>query len=256
MTGSRSRSSFTGKVGTGLGIRASVVLAATTVLLLAIPRAAQANYFDDNPDSRADVGSPERFALELRIGPYTPSGPSDFDTSFGEYFSDDSGPILAAELDVIILRIPAVGLIGVGGSIGTGAYSGNARERATNTSSSEETTLSLTPMSLLGVARIDLLARTLGVPFVFTGKLGLDAVAWSATTGSREDGNNISTGLRWAAQVGLELDFFDRRAARSLDEEWGINHSLAFFEIYGSTAASTLPVGTDLAWAAGLGFVF
>ena len=56
--------------------------------------------------------------------------------------------------------------------------------------------------------------------------------------------------------MNLELDFLERRAQRKLDEEWGINHTFLYFRIFGSTAASKLPVGTKFAWAGGLGFVF
>ena len=46
------------------------------------------------------------------------------------------------------------------------------------------------------------------------------------------------------------------RAARNLDEEWGINHSFLFFELsWFHPTDDSLPIG-DNSWAAGLGFVF
>ena len=36
----------------------------------------------------------------------------------------------------------------------------------------------------------------------------------------------------------VELDFINPARARSLDEDWGINHTTLFFEILGSTAKS------------------
>ena len=68
-----------------------------------------------------------------------------------------------------------------------------------------------------------------------------------------------AVGPRFAGKVSLELDFLEPRAARQLDEEWGINHSEFFFEAYYSMAgdlmSGQLPV-SGWGWAIGLGFTF
>jgi len=210
---------------------------------------------------RDPVESPERFTLELRGGPYVPTdsivdpqsgGARTFDLSFGS----DDGPLLGLEFDVHILRIPYLGPIAIGGAFGWVRYS--ARATAANGSSAnitEETSLTLLPLSALGVLRIDVLARELSIPLVFTGKLGYDWIPWTADTGDVTEGEGIAHGFRWAAQAALELDFFEPRAARSMDEEWGINHSVLFFEVYGSYADNTSPpVGDHFTWLLGLGF--
>jgi hypothetical protein len=122
----------------------------------------------------------------------------------------------------------------------------------------ERTSLTLLPMPVMAVVRVDALARQLDIPLLVTGKIGADFVFWTAATGDVNDGSNVSIGLRWGVQAALELDAFSRRAARALDEEWGINHTFAFFEIFGSTAETTLPLGPKggVAWTAGLGFLF
>ena len=66
----------------------------------------------------------------------------------------------------------------------------------------------------------------------------------------------MSLGLRWGAQVALELDFINPQRARVLDDEWGINHTMLFVELFGSTAESKLTLGTNLSWLAGLGMTF
>ena len=103
--------------------------------------------------------------------------------------------------------------------------------------------------------RVDALARKLGIPFVFTGKIGYRWAFWSSEVGGADDESGVSPGLTWAAQIALDLDFFDRRAARLMDEEWGINHSFIFFEVYGSDTADDATPVDDTIWAAGLGFV-
>ncbi len=221
-----------------------------TALLL--PRRAAAQMYDEPP--RTDFSSPERFALELRIGPYHPhmgGGNNAFDTFFGS----DDGPLLAVELDVIGYRLKDLLYLSGGAGIGTASYSGHTID-ASGVATAEKTTFGLMPLDLMAVLRVDALARKLSVPFVFTGKIGYQWAHWSAQDGSAKATTGWSVGLRWAAQVALDLDTFDRKAARGMDEEWGINHSFLFFELFGfKPSARSLPIGAT-AWTAGLGFIF
>lgn len=216
------------------------------LLLGATPAAA-----DLEPEPRKDFASPEIFGLELRVGRYEP------ESAEGNLY--DAGPLLAAELAIWAWRIPYVGLIGGSLYAGWGKFSGNADDQA-GIETDEESSLDLLPLATMLVLRVDALPRQLGIPFVFTGKFGPEVAFWWASTGSRSDKSNFSPGLRWAAQVALELDFLEPRAARSLDEEWGINHTYLFFELYGSSAgkfkSTANPVGDAFTWAAGLGFIF
>lgn len=204
-------------------------------------------------DTQRQIGSPERFALELRIGPYKPDTGND---AANDLFADDSGLLLGLELDVFAYHIPYVGPIGLGFGFGWADYEGEALATSGG-NSGEQTHLTVFPLSAMAVLRIDTLARHLHIPFVFAGKLGIDAFVWDSDTGERDDANNISYGLRWSAQVALELDFLQPSSARRLDEEWGINHSFLFFEIFGNNADSTLPLAPQdgFAWTAGLGLI-
>ncbi|MEM9191333.1 MAG: MXAN_2562 family outer membrane beta-barrel protein [Myxococcota bacterium] len=242
-----------------------VVALGVVVSLISLQATAEAQIeLQDRGAIRPSVDSPERFALELRVGPYTPDdGRGAFDAVF-----DDLGPLLAFEFDINAYRLKNVGMIGVGLSFGWVNYSGNAFSQGGTVRSSEDTDLTLFPLSALAVVRIDVLPRLLNIPIVFAGKLGPDFVIWTSSTGENDFGG-VSVGLRWGAQVALELDFFDRRAARALDEEWGINHTFVFFEIFGSvfgdveprvegsTDTTSLPLGPEngWAWTAGLGFI-
>lgn len=219
------------------------------------------------PSAEAQIGSEwtsvheyeptgERFTAELRIGTYRPSA---LEPAFTDAFGGDLGPMLALELDVHLFRIPYVGPLAIGGSFGWVEWNGPASTDG-GTGNVGDTGMSLLPMALLAVLRIDVLARELDVPFVLTGKIGPDFGYYQTGVTGRTDAEGWSIGLRWAAQVALELDFLEPRAASRLDQEWGINHSLIFFEFYGSTmgqmGGNMLPLGTDLAWAAGLQLTF
>jgi hypothetical protein len=217
------------------------------------PAATLAQYFDDTiPSEVRSFESPERFVLEFRGGPYRP----DVGTSADSVFDGDMGPLLAFEIDVMIFQLKDIGSLLFGTGFGWAAFSGSALDMSGNPAG-EETTLIMYPIPLMGAIRIEALSRYLNVPLLFAGKLGLDMIVWDASTGATTDATNLSIGLRWGAQVALELDWFERRAARALDDEWGINHTFILFEIFGSTAASTLPLGPKdgWAWALGLGMV-
>ncbi len=202
--------------------------------------------------------SPERFTLELRVGAYRPEH---LGSTLTQSFGGDLGPMLALELGVHIVRIPYVGPIGILGGFGWAEWTGPAvaldASGAPIGGNAGNTTLWALPLTLAAFLRVDVLARELSVPLVLVGKLGTDIGYWQASGGSSADG--WSVGMRWAVQAALELDWFDERASRRLDDDWGINHSEIFFELYGSSMGNwngKLPIGTDLAWVVGLGITF
>lgn len=212
---------------------------------------ASAQTDDDYAPAQRDFNSREWVALELRIGPYVPQVGNQ---AFERTFPDDKGLMLAFELDAIAYRLPKIAYFSVGAGLGHARYSGGAFDMAGNRTD-EETSFRLIPVTLLGVIRIDALARNLSIPLILTGKLGYRWGFWSASTGEKTDASGTSGGIAWGLQAALDLDFFDQRAARVMDEEWGINHSFIFFEVYGSrTSGDALPIG-DTTWTAGLGFV-
>ena len=222
--------------------------------LLAFTAAPAAAQQDDDliPPERNWI-SPERFMLEVRVGPYRPDKSEV--PAFNTFFADDVGPLLALELDVIAYRLDEILYVTGAGGIGTVSYSGKTLD-SLGDETSEETEFSMQPLSLLATLRVDALARKLSVPFIVTGKLGYQWARWSTESGGSEDADGWSVGLLWAAQLALDLDAFEPSAARGMDEEWGINHSFLFFELYGfEPSAESLPIG-DTNWCAGLGFTF
>lgn len=199
--------------------------------------------------------SPEHFGLELRVGILYPEGLGDTFNS-AEYFGADVGPMLSLELHYFPFRIPYLGLVGIGGGLGWSAWDTETPGGV----QAETNTFEIVTMRPILVWRIDSLARELNVPIVLTPKFGMDIVYWTTSPGfGAADADGWSVGPRAAGKVSLELDFLEPRAARQLDEEWGINHSEIFFELYGTWAGDApggmLPV-SGWGWAAGLGFTF
>lgn len=239
-------------------------LVALALLALASPTSAQETGSQQRPGARplgewSDepifVPSPEHFTAELRVGTYRPDMGASFEATFG----GDLGPLIALELAYHLYRIPYIGPITVGARAGWVEWNGEA----TSSSGAENvggTGMSLVPFTVLAGLRIDGLARHLQFPLILTPKIGLDAGYFQTGTSGFTQADGWTVGLAWSAQLALELDFLQPRSARQLDEEWGINHSMIFFELFGSTMGSfsdrQLPLGTSLAWAAGLGFTF
>lgn len=208
---------------------------------------------DDLLPAARNYISPERFIVEFRVGPYHPDMGGD--RSFRTFFSDDAGPMLALELEAIAFRLDDILYVAAGGGIGLSRYSGDALDPA-GVRVSEETTFSVMPLIALASLRIDALPRKLHVPFTFGGKIGYEWARWSTSTGARDDADGWSNGLYFAGQVALDLDTLEPGAARTMDEEWGINHSFVLFELYKFDPSSkSLPIG-DTAWVLGLGFTF
>ncbi|HEY2732913.1 MAG TPA: MXAN_2562 family outer membrane beta-barrel protein [Polyangiales bacterium] len=198
--------------------------------------------------------SAERFILEVRGGASSPDVTRD--TRYGTFFRGDIGPNLGAELDGVILREPTWFYLTLGGSIGTIGFSGHALALNSDVTVSEKTTLSLIPITGVIGFRFDGLARRFRVPLVLTARGGWEWMHWSTGTGARDDAAGWSVGPVISAQVALDLDSFEPGGARNLDEEWGINHTFVFAEIYRFIpVAKSLALG-DTSWLAGLGFIF
>ncbi|MBW2463465.1 MAG: hypothetical protein JRH11_17575 [Deltaproteobacteria bacterium] len=241
---------FKAHLGSGLAWAIASVLVAA-----AVPSTASAQYFDDRSAGLVDdIESDETWALEFRVGTYQPA----IGDSFEKFFAEDTGPLLAFEIDFLPLELHDWFDAGITFGFGWSQYVGLATTGETNGTSTEETSLTLYPMPVLAVIRVDALSRRLNVPLLVTGKLGAEFTIWNSGTGSVSDATNMSIGLHWGVQFALELDIFNQRAARALDEVWGINHSFLFFELFGSAAHSNLNVAPKdgVAWAAGLGFLF
>jgi hypothetical protein len=214
--------------------------------------------------------TPQRFALELRFGPYKP----DIDSEFGgkrhayeDFFGSGRRLLSQVEFDYQILH--HVGSLGVGLGVGYFTETGsNSLTDGSATVTADTTTLRLVPLSASVVYRFDLLWEQLHVPLIPYGKVGLDYVIWTLRDGNGEIPESPSGGkgqggtLGWHAAAGLSfvLNFLDPTAARQFDAESGINRTHVFAEwghwdVSGLGAANKLHVG-DNTWVAGMLFEF
>jgi hypothetical protein len=228
--------------------------------------------------------SPQHFALEFRFAPYKPrvdDAPELHGTPFADSFGDrgvkdSANPRLeiATEFDWQVLRIPHLGTLGPGISVGYVSISRKARIKdcppfppppaQQSCESAEDTNLTIFPMYAVVVLRADVVPRELHIPLVPYVKGGLGFAFWRASNGlGTSEANGVSgKGHTWGTHVAiglaLHLNDFDNAAAVNLDNSVGINHTYAFFELMsaqltGLGQKEALFVGANT-WVVGLAF--
>ncbi|WP_437638345.1 MXAN_2562 family outer membrane beta-barrel protein [Sorangium sp. So ce854] len=253
--------------------RAAACLAGGAALLVASVAGAQSSRsaIDWRQSDRSRVqqeeryASPQSFAFELRFGPYSPevdeelSGAGAYEATFG----DGQRFYFGVEFDWLPLRIPYVGAIGPGFGAGITSASASAFEVNSDVrAEAEETTLTIMPMHLSAVLRVDELMRRTAIPIVPYAKVGLGMGLWYSVSGPRlakPDGVRAE-GVTWGTHLALggmlALNWLDRRASSQLDESTGINHTYLFGEwmyanLDGIGSRPQMHVGTST-WVVGL----
>jgi len=232
-------------------------------------------------------GSPQRFAFEIKLGPYLPDVDRDYEgegygpyaTLFGE--TDGEGVVNDAPKKAVM---PVLGFdwqfYYVGGPIGLGTQVAFFRDKAaailTNPTDEDETvrsaadsvTFTMLPVSALVSYRFELLADRYKVPLVPYAEAGATYAFWWTRDGrrniARDDDGDKGAGGVWGftlnAGMMLRLDFIERGTAKKMDQTTGINHAYLFGEFSYSRLdnfgiGNTISLG-DATWFAGLGIEF
>jgi len=249
----------------------------------------------DNPLAQPDrsrrdragrPGSPQRVALEFKMGPflpdvdrtYTGAGLGPYATVFGQ--TDDTGaatgqpkpfpmPLVAIDWQFFYLAGP----LGIGAQIGLFRDKAQALVTApldpsALRSSADETTFTMVPLSLLVSYRFELLADRFRVPLVPYAKAGLAYSLFWSKSGSgnlsrNSDGEAAIGGIPgWQVNLGgmFRLDILEPGTAKKLDNLTGINHTYVFGEYQLSRVdnfgvGNTMSLG-DSTWFAGLAIEF
>lgn len=211
--------------------------------------------------------SPQNAAFELRFGPYTPKVDENLaQPVFEDFFGDGNRYMLGIEVDWQIWRAPYVGTLGLG--VGWSYTQMSAPNQIPGGGGnlddppiSQASSLNIMPLYAVGVLRVDVLARRVGIPLVPYGKLGLAHAFWwvddGIDTSETDDGvvgKDTSTGTQAAVGAMFLLDVIEDTAARALDAEMGINNSYVFFEWSMSNfGGDQMNVGSNN-WVTGLAF--
>ncbi len=203
---------------------AALALAAATLA----PGAAAAQSIFENEASIVEgehpFRSPQKWAFELRFGPYLPNVDGEFDgarTPYRDFFGDSQHLMSQIEVDYEFFH--RFGTLAAGLGIGYFSVTGRSNiDDGSGLPSGDTSTLKMIPLSLSAVYRFDRLLETRGFPIVPYGKLGLDYAYWQITDGNGEIATDSRAGAGAAGRWGgtprpgssLVLDIFDpeRRA--------------------------------------------
>lgn len=232
------------------------VLVTAAMLLASLPARAQ----DEDE-------SPQRFAVELKFGPYYPDvdaepGVSDpYETVFG----NKNTFMFLAEFDWQFVHFPGVSL-GLGLLAGVFTDSARGIDPETGERAGEKTFLKVLPGHLDVVVRVDALPTFTKVPLVPFVKAGLSYYIWWVENGrglGRYEGTTGyggTWGWNFSAGLMLLLDVFEPSAARTFDQEVGVNNSylyadffLARIDQFGDHNKLNL---SDMTWTVGLAIEF
>ena len=214
--------------------------------------------------------SPQYMAFEARFGRYLPEVDKEFGgaaTPFRDTFGKKNRYLMGIELDWHALRIPRFGILGPG--VGAGYTRARAKallDDGTGNRSSQDTSLAILPFYLVGVLRVDVLARETPIPLVPCVKAGLGYALWRvddagsrARDASGTKGEGRSYGLQYALGGMLLLDALDPEAAIEMDNTTGVNNSYFFVEWYFSNldcfGGDCMQVGANT-WMLGLALEF
>lgn len=248
-----------------------VVAVGTALTLVLSSQAASAQGTDEfgsygGLERQGQRESPQNAAFELRFGPYKPDVDSELGGArpFRDTFGTSTRYMIGIEVDWQALRLGKFASVGPG--IGWGYTKFGADALLTDGSggrSAQETSLEIMPMHLVGVARLDYLARETSIPLAAYGKLGVGYALW--WTGDGDDtarapdgtlGRGNSYGMVYALGGMLLLDILDRSSAIEMDNMTGVNNTYFFVEWYvsqldGFGSGSQMRVGTNT-WLLGL----
>lgn len=218
-------------------------------------------------EERKHLESPQKYAFEVRFGPYLPNVDDDVaGTPFEDMFGTKNRYLLGVELDWQALRIPHFGSFGPGAGLGYTVISANAPFTDNPTvRSGEKTRLKILPAYAVAVLRVDVIAEETVVPLAAYAKGGLGYALWWAAGEDKLErvdgvvGKGASYGYNFALGAMFKLDALDRKGDIEMDASTGINDAYIFFEYYYSNlngfGGDTMNVGTDT-WMTGLALEF
>lgn len=235
--------------------------------------------------------SPQRFALEVKFGPYLPEVDRNYTGSgLGPYANvygttDEDGRATGQPKKGFYGAIAfEYQIVNLAGPLGIGVQWSMFRDRAqalladppadgSVRSVADSTRFSTMPLALQAVYRFELLADRLRVPLVPYAKFGVNYSFWWSKNGSGSistikdaEGNVIdkARGGAWGFQGNfggmLRLDWLERGEARNLDRITGINHTYIFGEFQFSRVnnfgrKNSINLG-DATWLLGLAIEF
>lgn len=246
-------------VALAAGLAVASLVSAAAAQSTRIPKS---NWRQRDRTATRDTGRPStlwNFVFEARFGPYWPEADEEFGGSafpyaetFAEGEEDDPGGLeddpqfyFGVEVDWLPLRVPYVGLVGPGMGWGFTTTSANARvdwpgTPQDGTASDVETSLTIMPMHLSAVLRVDEIMRRTVIPVVPYAKFGLAMAHWDMSedgdtgelvvNGETKPTRGVSFGTHLALGGMVGLSWLGGRSNAALEDTTGIRDVYVFGE--------------------------
>jgi hypothetical protein len=213
--------------------------------------------------------SPRTFALELKMGPYTPLidsavfpnlGPND-QRPYARVFGGT--PMLMGEIGLEYLVWQGFGSIGVGAQVAYAEKFGKAVDAETGAKAEQSTGLRLLPIRPTVSYRFDVLALRYNIPLVPYVKGSFVTMPWWVVNGGKLEyadglpGQGVAFGGAGTIGLSFMMDILDSRLARDFDSSVGVNHTYLFaeFNFQEMGRSSTVPLLlSSRHWLFGLAF--
>jgi hypothetical protein len=208
-------------------------------------------------ERRGQTRSEQETAFEIRVGPYTPNVDDGLNgTPYEDTFGDKTRWHFGLEGDWQVLRLKDTLSFGPGFGVHFTRMSAKAPLSSGAGLSAQDTTLTIIPMHLVGVLRVDAIADRSGVPFCPYAKLGFGYALWwskdgeETATADGTEAKDSSYGITFALGLAFRLDWLDPADAAAADAGIGINHSSIFGEYFvsdlsGFGSNDVMNVGTN-----------
>ncbi len=193
-------------------------------------------------EQRGQLRSEQDTAFEIRVGPYKPNVDDNLNGApYEDIFGDKTRWHVGLEGDWQLLRLERTLSFGPAFGIAFTRSTAKAPLSSGTGLSAQDTTLTIVPMHLVGVLRIDALADRTGIPFCPYAKLGLGYALWWSKDGEETakapdgtEAKDTSYGITYALGLAFRLDWIDPADAAAADAAIGINHSTIFGEYFAS----------------------
>lgn len=235
-------------------MKQQIVFALATLSLLSV-----------GPGARAQELPNKWGSVEVGGGPYTPNVDDEFGgaaTPYRDVFGNKAAPMFRLHVSKTLLQSSALGALDLGFKTGFWSKAGHALDPDGNPTG-DRTRFTIVPTSLTLTYRVDSIYERLRVPLVPYGRVALERYNWWTSKEDESAERGATNGWSATAGVGLVLDWMDPGAARDLENEAGVAHTIVYFDVtrskvddFGSDESWDLSEKQKLFWSVGLMVVF
>lgn len=218
------------------------------------------------PAARAQALGKKWGSFEVGGGPYIPNVDDEFGGGAGPYrriFGGAPSPMFRLHLSKTILQSPSLGALDVGFRTGFWSKSGHALNSETGAPTGDRARFTIVPTSVTLTYRADSIYEQLRVPLIPYGRVAFERYNWWTSKQDEWSARGATNGWSATAGLGLVIDWMDPDAARDLENEVGIAHTILYFDVtkskvddFGSDESWDLSEKNKLFWSAGLMVVF